>query len=361
MKINCKRNELANILHKIAKVITIQKGQPILSNILMTIDENLTIECRSLTSYLKLSTSSKIIEKGQCCTLASKIIEAIDSFACEYINLETLGNLLIIEGDGTTLKLETVNPEFYPSDKIYNNFKVIQSLKLKNEDLNEAIQKCIPFVNDRGVTSGVNFNFKGLKLRTTGVSSIAAGFIDIDIIDKLNESFVDFTLSAKDATIITNIFNQNEISIDIADRYIKINTCEGLLIINKLEGRFPDFSKILNSDFRYKLPINKFKMEESFKLIDIITTSNIATIGYSNNKCYIGYSKLVKSVIDIEEIDLVDFIKFGINYYYLRKIFKFLTEDNLNFYFEDVQKPLLIKNNNAIFFISLATAQKVDF
>lgn len=360
MKIICKRIELVKALRKIDKIVGIQKGQPILSNILLEVNDNLVLKSRNLTSYLKLTVEGEVLKVGACCTTASKLIAAIESFSCEDLTLETNDKVFTVKGDDTLLNLELINSDYYPQDNLYEKSCYTKKVTLKNEELNKSIQKCIPFINDRGITSGINFNIKNKKLNISGCSSIAAGYACIDNIKAEEELSVNFTLSAKDATIITSIFTDEELTLGISDSYIRIDTSTDFLIINRMNGDYPNLENLLKLNFKYKLPINISKMEEAFNLIDIVSNSNIAAISYNKDICSITCNKLVNSNIKINgNIDIPE-VEFGVNYLYLKKIFKAIDSNDVYFDFEEVKKPVLIKSNNCTFMLSLASVPRVD-
>jgi len=361
MKLFIKKENILKPLNKICNILNRSPNLKILNFIFIKIKkEKLFI----IGSDLELELIAEINLKNNNLKI-STIIEAKKFFNIikelpenSIFSLSFYKNKLIINYKNINFSLSTLPKSSFPL--ILNKEKNI-IFNLKKDTLKNMLyltKFSMGFQDIRYYLNGMLFEIeKGiLKIVATDGYRLAiySKFININI------KFISIIIPRKTIIELYNILydnNTNLVKIEINNYFIKINIDKFIFISKLINGKFPNYKKILNYNNKKIIEINRLLLKNSFSRIAILANEKIKAIKIkiSNNKLKIMSSNLEKE--KAEEILNIKYlfsdIEIKLNYNYVIDILKTLKCENIRILLKDENSLIKIEDckNNEIQYI----------
>lgn len=184
--------------------------------------------------------------------------------------------------------------------------------------------------------------------------AIYSKFININI------QFISIIIPRKGIIELCNILYDNNnllLKIEINNFYIKIYIDKFIFISKLINGKFPNYQKILNYNNKKILEINRILLKNAFSRIAILANEKIKAIKIkiSNNKLKIMSSNLEKEKAEetLKIKYLFSDIEIKLNYNYIIDILKSLKCENIRILLKDENSLIKIEDckNNEIKYI----------
>lgn len=352
MKIDFTKKELVRIASKIAKIAFYYKTNELYNNLKIKYNKDTAIfQINNDAAFLKIKAGCKSTEEGEIYIDPCSFVSIVNSIDSENIQLESIDTVVYIRGSNSEVRVPVLSKDRFIEGPNLTVLKEVKTINLDSDILKDAFLNCIPFENPKSLISGINFklNQEG-QLRLCCCSELSACLYYIDIDDIKNEEDIEFTLDTKFLKDFKDIFNKEKINIFIYANFLNIKTENTELTLRFLSKKFPTIEKIISNSFKKELPIIKNSFEQAFDLIDIITKNIDATIVYKNGVCSIRHDQGVDVKVDIDsrEEEIIH-----IEREQLRKVFRLVSKNNLVALFNETPKPIVIKEDNKIFLVSV--------
>ena len=142
---------------------------------------------------------------------------------------------------------------------------------------------------------------------------------------------------------------EDEIKIDLSERKIKFSFGETVLISKLIDGKFPDYEKVIPKDTKNSFSIDRKIFLESINRIATISSekSKAIKLNLNRNKLTISANNLEEGGSGIEEIEINyngPTLDIGFNAGYLKEIIHQFNGKEVTILFSDSTAPTIIKD-----------------
>jgi DNA polymerase-3 subunit beta len=358
MKVSLDRDTLFTLIAKAQNIVDKRNTMPVLSNVLIKAKGNtLKLYATDLEVSIKTHCDAEVMTEGDIVVNAKNFFDILRELPNSKILLEKQENhSLHITQNTSFFHIHGMDPNEFP---VFPGFKDEKFASFSASLISEMIEKTIYSVSNdksRYYLNGVlfeeenesegdktfrmvatdghrlslidrSFSKEGLKLFESGVIVPKKGLFEIK---KLMES--------------ANSDEQVEISVDGAQLVLK--TQDSLLMIRLIEGKYPNYKKLLPEALRHTAIINREKLMSSLKRVSLLSNQKSKGVTFNFSK---GTMTILSSSQDLGEAkeDLaVDYneedLKIGFNAMYIMDVLSSIEEDEIKMLFNDQSSPVLL-------------------
>lgn len=279
-------------------------------------------------------------EDGKTTVNGNNLLGFIKRLKNEDITLETSSNNLIIKQGKSIFKLPSYDPNEYPTINRYENLK---DLTISTINFINSIKKISPAIDNNNPKFELNGALLDIKSQKINFCATDTRRLAMNSLENMSNEEVQLIIPKKAIFEIQKLFLDNaKISYDNTNLVISNeNTTFFTKLIN---GKYPDYERIIPSNLKNNLYIPKNIFIESIKLITSLNSNikitftkqaiifeSLDTDSVANtqvdidlnipNDFYIAVN--AKYILDFLSMTISDKIKIGFN------------ESNLPFYLED--------------------------
>ncbi|MBM4310394.1 MAG: DNA polymerase III subunit beta [Deltaproteobacteria bacterium] len=356
MKIKIKKTILLNALSRIQGIVEKNSIKPITSNALFKAsNKKITLSATNLQIAIKTNLSDVKIEKeGQISLNAKKIFEIVKNIAEEFLIIEEKDNFHVsISAGKTFIEMLGLPPEDFPDfEEEKNDFKewnkniFLEMINLTSFSISRDESKpniCGSFIEY--IEDGI------IRMVTTDGYRLSIVEEKSKKIFDLNEGI---TIPVKGINEIYKILlekkDEEKIYVSVKKNIfiLKINDVE--LYIRLLEKKYPNYKVIIPGEGYNKkiIKLDKNKLREALKIMCVIANENNRPVYFrfldNNLSLHTEDSDFGSAREDIILKDKAEKeINFCINGSYLIDIINVLEEDFIIEYFEEENKPIVVK------------------
>lgn len=252
---------------------------PILKNTLIEVQDNkIKLVSTNLEIAITFFVPGKIIENGKTTVPISILLNLINNFQSEKINLETKNNNLIIKSDNYKATINGISAEEFPiipKVKNTNNF-----IEIKADTFKKSLSQVIiatQFSDIRPELNGILFDFSldNLKLVATDSFRLAEKTLSENNFKSNYEESFKTIIPLKTAQELLKILEDDEIlRIYYDETQILFKTEQLELISRVLEGNFPDYGAIVPKNFLIEISLEKEEFANALKLSSVFSGRN---------------------------------------------------------------------------------------
>jgi len=313
----------------------------ITSHILIEADENLTIKATDKEIGIKISTKCKILQKGKITLNAKKINTIIKALKNREIEIIAENNKIKIIQDTSIYQLTSFDPNLFPEFPETNN---LENLNIKIDKFQDAIRKIYPVIDNNNPKYELNGALLDLKENSNFVSTdtrrLAIYYSNVTA--KNNKIIVPKRSLGEIKRII-----KNDMQIFYDEIYLILKN-ENIFFFTKLiNGKFPDYERIIPNNLQYELEINKNEFLSHLKQISII--SQEVKIKINNSKIEIeNLSDDIKAKTSFEYQSNIEEFTFAVNSKYIIDFLNVIDEEKFILGLNEPNIPFILKSNNFI-------------
>ena len=144
---------------------------------------------------------------------------------------------------------------------------------------------------------------------------------------------------------------KDNIKIDLSDRKIRFSFNETVIVSKLIDGKFPDYEKVIPKNTSNTFSIDRKKFLESINRISTISSekSKAIKLNLNNDKLTISASNLEEGGSGVEEINIKysgPSLDIGFNSVYLKEIINQFTLEEISVLFSDSTAPTIIKDGS---------------
>ena len=144
---------------------------------------------------------------------------------------------------------------------------------------------------------------------------------------------------------------KENIKIDLSDRKIRFSFNETIIVSKLIDGKFPDYEKVIPKNTNNSFSIDRKKFLESINRISTISSekSKAIKLNLNKNKITISANNLEEGGSGIEEINVKyngPSLDIGFNSGYLKEIINQFTLEEITILFSDSTAPTIIKEDS---------------
>jgi DNA polymerase-3 subunit beta len=270
MNIIINKNAIEQMLINVQNFLDKKDSSQITSHILIdTQNDNITIKATDFEIGLSIvSDNVQIKEPGVTTANGKKLLDVIKILKDGDITLQTEENNLLIKQSRSRFKLPVFNPNEYPEFPSVENraqFKIEASQFLT---LIKKISSAIDTNNPKYELNGalIDINSEYINFVATDTRRLAMCKIDMN-----NSDEVSLIIPKKAISEIQKLFF-DEMKIYYDENSLLIRSQNFEFFTKLINGKFPDYQRIVPNDYRYDLILSKEKMIDHLKQVSTISS-----------------------------------------------------------------------------------------
>ncbi|HVF69108.1 MAG TPA: DNA polymerase III subunit beta [Xanthomonadales bacterium] len=367
MKVSILTANIQNKLSFINRAISLKSQIPILLNVLLeTEEDNLKISSTDLEIGIEVFVPATIEEKGSITVPAKTFIELINSISEELITLETDKETLTVKSKKTKSVFQTIKSDEFPKlykdrgkkiatlheEEIQNDFSSVvfaSALDTTRPALSGVMVKSEESGFLLVATDGYRLSLKHHKLLGKN-----AGSNNIIVPARVFKELMSIKEESQDIEVYTSqessqvIFSQGKTT----------------LIGRLIEGAFPNYEKIIPSDFSTSMEFDREEMQKAVKICSIFARDSANIIKLSLSKDHITVSSqspsLGENTVTVEGVLKGEENEIAFNARYLQDIFSALSAREMVFEMTGPLNPGVFKIKDDTSFLHLIMPVRVQ-
>ncbi|CAA6802790.1 MAG: DNA polymerase III beta subunit (EC [uncultured Campylobacterales bacterium] len=348
MKFSIQKNVLENILINIQPYLEKKDFSQITSHILIEAKEN-SIFINATDHEIGLSYEIKnieIIEDGKTTTNGKKLLDIIKTLNSKEINLEKINESLYIKQNNSKFKLPVFNHNEFPKFPILENKN---EFKIDTYKLIKSIKKITPSIdinNPKFELNGALINIKENKINFVSTDTKRLSIVEIQ--NNSEQEDISLIIPKKAINEIQKLIF-DEITINYDNQILLIESNNFKFFTKLINGKFPEYQRIIPTNLKYKLELNKEKFLSAIKQISII--SNEVKISF--NKSNIKFESLnednIEAKTNIEaNLEIDDDIAIALNSRFLIDFLNSIENNNFTLGYNDNNLPFTLQSEELL-------------
>lgn len=362
MKFKVPQEELSKALSSCDKSLATKPSLPVLSNFLITASKNkVEFLATDLETATKVDIFCKIDIEGATTLPGKTLVEFISQLGAEDLMFEKLGEEVLITSSENSARLSTIAAEDFPAiPQIQQGIEFVVEAKSLLSGI-KRVEFCAAGDESRPVLSGVLFEVEKKTLSLVATDGYRLGYSKLEVLGGSEK--IRAVIPAKALSEIAKIISENlsegkeeKITIKLSDNLTQVNfKFTNIEFTSRLiEGEFPNWQKIIPSEFPTKIKVSKTNLVKQVRIASIFArdAGNIIrfkiegkTMNIISNASQIGSNEARVDAIDAEggggEI--------AFNYRYVLEVLSVVEDENVNFEMIESLNPGRItaeKNDN---------------
>jgi len=345
MKISINKNVFETVLLNTQPYLEKKDLSQITSHLyISSLEDSFVVKATDFEIGLEFRTKNiKIIDAGVATANGKKLLDIIKILKDEEVILETINDYLYIKQNSSKFKLPMFNPNEFPE------FPLIEE-KPKFEVNSTSLVRSIKKISSAIDSNNPKFELNGALI------DIKDGFLNLVATDTRRLALVKLENQIKDnfsliipkkaiSEIQKLFFDDIEMFYDQNTLIAKSNNFQ--FFTKLINGKFPDYERIIPKEKNFRLLLNREKMIEAIKQISIV--SNEMKITFKPNT--ILFESLnddnIEAKTEIEfETGLDNEIFLAVNSRYLLDFLSNIEESNFTLGFNDTGLPFSLESEN---------------
>lgn len=353
MKIKVERKHLLERLKILNLVVDNNPIVPILENIKFEANKgSVTLTASNIQNTIQASLQCEVIEEGQSCIQAQKLLQTVGALGVEHITVTTNSTTATIT-TGTRSKYKTPVEDVhdFPEPPISHDGSVFT---LPTPLLNEAITSTKYAISRDEMKPSMN----GLYLETDG-NDIKVTATDGNQLSHYNTESktelpkFDFIMPSKAVQIVSNLLRYDEyVNINATESTAQISVGGYTFITKLIDENYPAYQVILATKEQgvHSVSINRERLIKKVKVLNLYankSTSQLA-LHFNNNENNvtltaedIDFSSEAEEVLNtINHVG--GSIKIGLNGRLFLESIMNMTDENVTFVMQSEAKPIIL-------------------
>jgi len=346
MKISTRKDIIESILINAQAFLERKDATNITSHILIdATNKNVIIKATDSEIGLEvISDQFDIEEEGIFTANGKKLLNIVRILKNDIIEFQLDNNdHIIIKQKNTKFKLPTFNYEEYPTFPTIENKSQIS---LDSLNLIKSLKKINPAIdtnNPKYELNGALIDIKSDKTFFVGTDTRRLAVVELE---NSSEKELNLIIPKKSIIEIQKLF-LDKIDIFYDETHIIVKNEQFFLFSRLINGKFPDYARIIPNETKYNLTIPKNKMIEAMKLISTISAelkitldNGLITIESLNNS-----DQEAKTTVEVE-IAMDEPFTFAVNSKYLLDFLAQIDTDSFNIGLNGATLPFVVKSEN---------------
>ena len=368
MKLFCSQADFDYALNIVNKAININNTLPVLNNILLKAEgKKLYFSSTNLEIAINCSIDADVRSEGSITVPAKLITNYVSLLKDEKIELSlTEGLSLSINSSSSSTKIKCISADEFP---LIPTIEKGQEISLKIDQLYEAITETVFAASmnvSRPVLSGVLMYSIGKDVKLVSTDSYRLAEKKITLASKPAEDFYCI-IPARTLSEFSKIISKaekKEVKINISKNQILFNFDDVKLISRLIEGKFPDYDKIIPKEIKTKLEVSVEDLSLVLKRVSLfarennnsikLAVTNDGVLTVSSEETKIGEEKAELKVKISGENN-----KISLNAQYLLDVLTYISEDTIEIGVNDKTSPAVIKKTKGDDYVYIIMPLKV--
>lgn len=337
------KNIFENVVASMQPFLEKKDSSAITSHIYLEIDNaKLIIKATDyeigLESYIDNITDTV---DGKATVNGSNLLGIIKRLKNEDIIIEALNNNLVIKQNKSTFKLPTYDAEEFPS---LNKSENLKELSMSTINFINSIRKITPAIDNNNPKFELNGALLDIKSQKINFVSTDTRRLAVSYLQNITNQEAQFIIPKKAIIEIQKLF-LDEAKISYDDTNLVISNINTKFFTKLINGKFPDYERIIPNTLKYNFPLPKNMLVESIKLV----TSLFSNIKITFNSTSILFESLdedseSKTQIDID-LNIEKEFYLAVNAKYLLDFLSMSNNEKIKIGFNESNLPFLLEDD----------------
>lgn len=270
MKISITKNVLESMLIHLQAFLEKKDTSLITSHIFIQTQAN-TLQMRATDHEIGLTVQSdfaSILEPGTVTANGKKLLDVIKILKDDDIVLEHVGEMLHIKQQHSKFKLPTFDAQEFPTFVTIENRARIELDSMK---LIRGFKKVTPSIDNNNPKFELNGALLDIKSQVMNIVSTDTRRLAIVSIENSSQKELEIIIPKKAILEIQKLFF-DEIEIYYDETYLIIKSEQYQFFTKLINGKYPDYKRIIPTEAKNNLLLQKNNMIEAIKQITTIST-----------------------------------------------------------------------------------------
>lgn len=369
-------------MNQIDAIVPGRDTQTLLSNVLLSVTENkkLRITASDMESTVRITLDAEDTAPGELIIKAKKLYEIAKQINADTVLFEAELNdessntdeksyrvkVGGIGGRAARFKMTGSDRSHFPEINEIANEKMFQ---ISGDLLAEMITRTfysISHEDNRYIYNGICFHVDGSKLTLIGTDGrrLAAITRDMPSAIQLGGGEGDIVVHAKAIRELQKIMELDEfvyIGVEQRDIFFKVGNAE--LSSRLLEGKFPDYTKVIPKDFLISVEIERNILLDSIKQVMVMTEQPSfqvrMTMGKEGTFLMANTPDMGEAELELPVKSTNDTLEIGFNANYFQDILRSIPCNKIKLQFNDAAKPIVFEDLDDDKFVALVMPMKI--
>lgn len=291
MIITCNTSELNKAIQTAQRAISSKPSTPIFSCIhLLAANDKLIVQAMDLNLAISSTIPANITEEGEIVVSAKHLSELIRKLSSETVTIsKSQDNKTIKVASGNSeYQLLLMNADDYPKFPDFNGDK---SITIADEKIKELIKKTIFSCSSdeaRPLFTGILVEAKDDKLTFVGTNThrLAVKFLPQPTVEPMSMIIPSKVLGEISRNLVGDM--PQEVKISLLNNQIMIIIDEIIIVSRLIEGKFPDYNKVIPARFAVKCQVKAKELGAAVERVALFSTEG----DYSTVKMSIGQGEI---------------------------------------------------------------------
>lgn len=270
MKITVQKSIIENILVHAQPFLEKKDTSQITSHVLISVSNSkLTLRATDYEIGLLISTQKiNITSDGNVTANGKKLLDIVRILKDGEINLEVKNDILFISQSHSNFKLPTFSYNEFPA---FPTYMEKSRILIDSHSLIESLKKITPSIDSNNPKFELNGALIDIKENSINFASTDTRRLAVVNIENQNSNQLSIIIPKKAIIEIQKLFFDN-LELFYDETSLIIHSDEYTFFTKLINGKFPEYSRIIPKEISKTLTLPKAKMIESIKQITTIST-----------------------------------------------------------------------------------------
>ena len=343
MKLKFTKSIIENNLSITTNFIEKKDNSQITSHILLEADEYLTIKATDKEFGIILTDkSTQIIEKGKTTLNGKKFYEIIKALNDDFIEIEIVDNIATISQNHSIYKLPTYDANEFP---IFPDINNNQKIAIEEISFIDALKKILPVIDSNNPKYELNGALFSIEEEQINLVSTDTKRLALFSLTQNNNIQKEIIVPRKAIAEIRKLF-LNEFELYFDDINLIIKDKNKTFFTKLINGKFPDYKRIIPESYREIISINKSLFIKAIKQINVISTEIKLTFEKNRLEIESISDETFEAKTDIEIQSNLEYFKFAVNSKFILDFLNVIDDENFEICLNEENIPFTLKNKN---------------
>jgi DNA polymerase III subunit beta len=275
MKFTIEQSALVPPLQLISGAVEKRQTLPVLANLLLKVDKgilSITATDLEIEMSVNIALEGEYLE-GDITVPARKLVDICRSLSGEKpISVTLEENRVKVQSGRNRFSLSTISAQEFPNieDTLFSTKFEIGSQKLK--DLIDKTQFAMAQQDVRYYLNGMLFELDGNKFLTVATDGHRLALSKVELEEQITDDLVQAIVPRKGVMEAAKLLSSSDSNckIELNSNHIRISLAEYVFTSKLVDGRFPDYDKVLPKNVLRELVSNRDKIKDAFSRASIL-------------------------------------------------------------------------------------------
>jgi len=274
MKFSILREEILPALQIVNGVVERRQTLPILSNLLLVASKDaVTLTATDMEVELVVAINKSLESSGEVTMPARKLLDICRALPEQAkLNVDASGDRVLLKSGKSRFTLSTLPAKEYP---LVDSIDTIAEFKISQSNLKTLLDKTAFAMAQQDVRyylNGLLLELDKGRLRAVATDGHRLALSDTEI-DYQPEETLQIIVPRKGVTELSRILEDNDeqISVAISSNHIKIDLGELCLTSKLIDGKFPDYNRVIPAESNAPIIADKELLRQSLTRASILS------------------------------------------------------------------------------------------